>query len=268
MSIGWRKSAMSSTTHAKHFTASAMALALVSLTAAVCQAAPTGLDSQSMNHAQPASETLSPRQRAIVPIAASAAAGEIARLGPALTQGLDAGLTVSEIKEVLVQVYAYAGFPRSLNALTELMTVVETRKRRGIQDVPGRTPSRPIPKGDALRFAGTTNQTKLVGAPVQGPLFDFAPVIDEYLKTHLFGDIFERDNLDWQSRELATVAMLSSLAGVEPQLESHMRISMNVGLTAGQLRQLVEVLAEQVDADSARRARAALSRTLTVASAR
>jgi alkylhydroperoxidase/carboxymuconolactone decarboxylase family protein YurZ len=35
-------------------------------------------------------------------------------------------------------------------------------------------------------------------------LFDFAPAIDEYLKTHLFGDIFERDSVDWQSRELAT----------------------------------------------------------------
>ena len=27
----------------------------------------------------------------------------------------------------------------------------------------------------------------------------------------LFGDIFERDNLDWQSRELATVSMLAAL---------------------------------------------------------
>jgi hypothetical protein len=31
------------------------------------------------------------------------------------------------------------------------------------------------------------------------------PVINRFLQAHLFGDIFERDNLDWQSRELATV---------------------------------------------------------------
>jgi 4-carboxymuconolactone decarboxylase len=31
----------------------------------------------------------------------------------------------------------------------------------------------------------------------------------------LFGDIFERENLDWQSRELATVGMLSALPGAE-----------------------------------------------------
>ena len=55
----------------------------------------------------------------------------------------------------------------------------------------------------------TANQTKLSGGPVEGPLFDFAPTANEYLRTHLFGDIFERDNLDWQSRELATVAALA-----------------------------------------------------------
>lgn len=97
---------------------------------------------------------------------------------------------------------------------------------------------------------------------MSGALFEFAPTIDEYLKTHLFGDIFERDNLDWQSRELATLGILSSLPGAEEQLEAHMRISMNVGLKAGQLRELCLVLAEKVHADNARRARTALARTL------
>jgi 4-carboxymuconolactone decarboxylase len=210
----------------------------------------------------PASDTLSATQRAIVPIAAWAAAGDIPRLNLALNQGLDAGLTISDAREVLVQLYAYAGFPRSLNALTELMSVVNTRRQRGVQDAPGRAPARPIPKGDALLAAGTANQTRLVGAVVQGPLFDFAPVANEYLRSHLFGDIFERDNLDWHSREVATVAMLSAMVGVESQLQSHMRISMNVGLTSSQLRHVAQVLGERVDADSSRRAREALERHL------
>jgi alkylhydroperoxidase/carboxymuconolactone decarboxylase family protein YurZ len=208
------------------------------------------------------SETLTARQQAIVPIAAFAAAGDIAKLGDALNQGLDAGLSVSDAREILVQLYAYAGFPRSLNALGELMKVLEARRQRGIDDAPGRAPSRPIPTGAALIAAGTANQTKLSGGPVKGPVFDFAPAIDEYLKTHLFGDIFERDNLDWQSRELATVGMLSALPGVESQLQAHLRIGMNVGLTASQLHQLCQVLAERVGADAARRAREALARQI------
>lgn len=209
-----------------------------------------------------ASEVLSARQQAIVPIAAFAAAGDIARLSTALNQGLDAGLTISEAKEILVQLYAYAGFPKSLNALGELLKVVEARKQRGIQDPPGREPSRAIATGDELVAVGKANQTKISGGPVQGPVFDFAPVINQFLQAHLFGDIFERDNLDWQSRELATVSALAAMPGVEPQLRSHMAASMRVGLSAEQLRQLVQVLAERGDADAAKRASEALTQTL------
>lgn len=212
------------------------------------------------------SETLSVRQQAIVPIAALAAAGDIERLGDVIEQGLDAGLTVSDVREVLVQLYAYVGFPRSLNAINRLMAVVDARAQRGIEDAPGNAPGTPIPTGDALLAAGTANQAKLVGGPVAGPTFDFAPAIDEYLKVHLFGAIFERDNLDWPSRELATVAMLSALPGAEAQLQSHMGMSMNTGLTVAQLRQLVEVLAERVDTEAARRAGEALERHLATAS--
>lgn len=211
-----------------------------------------------------ASETLSVRQQAILPIAAFAAAGSIAPLNAALNQGLDAGLSIRDAREILVQLYAYAGFPRSLNALSELMKVVDARKERGIQDAPGREPSGAIPKGDALRVAGTANQTQLVGRPVTGPVMDFAPAIAEYLQSHLFGAIFERDNLDWQSRELATVGMISALPGAEAQLQSHMAVSLNVGLTAAQLQQAVQVLDERVGADNGQRARGALERALAI----
>ena len=217
---------------------------------------------------QAASSALDARQQAIVPIAAFAAAGDIAGLNQALEQGLSAGLNVNEAKEILVQLYAYAGFPRSLNALGELMKVLEARRQRGIDDPAGALPGRAVPQGEALLAAGTANQTKLSGGPVKGALFDFAPAVDEYLKTHLFGDIFERDNLDWQSRELATVGMLSALPGAESQLQSHMRISMNVGLTATQLQQLAAVLQERVGAQNAQRARAALARHLATQTAR
>jgi 4-carboxymuconolactone decarboxylase len=197
-------------------------------------AAPAFSNPQQEPMTMTASRTLTEKQQAIPPITAAAAVGDLPRLNTALAQGLDAGLTISETKEILVQLYAYAGFPRSLNALGELMKVLEARRQRGVQDAPGREPATPIPMGKELLALGTANQTKLVGAPVKGPLFEFAPAIDEYLKTHLFGDIFARDNLDWQSRVLATVGALAAMPGVESQLLSHIRISMNVGLTADQ----------------------------------
>jgi 4-carboxymuconolactone decarboxylase len=224
-----------------------------------CQAAPQSKENRTMNETSE-SAVLPARQQAMVPVAALAASGDVDRLGPALEQGLDDGLSINEAKEILLQVYAYAGFPRSLNALGELKKVVEARQARGVKDEEGRAPGKPAPKGEALLAAGTANQTRLSGAPVTGALFDFAPAIGEYLKTHLFGDIFERDNLDWQSREIATVSMLASMRGVESQLLSHIRIAMNTGLSAGQLHVLAQVLDERVDADAGRRVRAAVAK--------
>jgi len=242
-----------------------MARALETILALVLGLAATSvhtMEPQAMTGTQPASETLSARQQAIPLIASFMAASDMPKLHAALNQGLDAGLTVSEAKEILVQLYAYAGFPKSLNALGELLKVVEARKQRGIQDAPGREPGRAVATGDELVAVGRANQTRISGGPVQGPVFDFAPVINQFLQAHLFGDIFERDNLDWQSRELATVAALAAMPGVEAQLRSHMQASMRVGLTAAQLRQLTQVLAERGDKQAAERADAALTQAL------
>ena len=239
----------------------AMALSL-GLVTAPASAAPDPAQAPAMTTQ---SEPLSARQQAIPLIAAGMAASDMPKLNAALNQGLDAGLTISEGKEILAQLYAYAGFPKSLNALAEMLKVVDARKQRGIQDAPGREPGRAIPTGDQLLAVGTANQTKISGGPVKNAVTDFAPVINQFLQAHLFGDIFERDNLDWQSRELATVGALAAMPGVEAQLRSHMRASMRVGLTAAQLRQLTEVLSERGDKQAAERAKEALTQALAAA---
>ena len=218
--------------------------------------------SQTVTISPASSESLSTRQQAIPLIAAFMATSDMPSLNAVLNQGLDAGLSVSEAREILVQLYAYVGFPRSLNALNELMTVVQARKQRGIADALGREPSRAIPVGAELLAAGTANQTKISGAPVKGAVFEFAPVINQFLQSHLFGDIFERDNLDWQSRELATVGALAATPGVESQLRSHMLASLRVGLSEAQLRQVTDLLKKHGDAQTAERAGTALAQAL------
>lgn len=219
----------------------------------------------SPTRSHPSSDTLNARQKAIPLIAAFTASSDMAQLDAALHQGLDAGLSISEAKELLVQMYAYVGFPKSLNALGQLLKVVELRQKQGIQDTPGAEPSQTVATGANLVAVGRRNQTEISGGPVQGAVFDFAPVINQFLQAHLFGDVFERDNLDWQSRELATVGALAATPGAEAQLRSHMLASLRVGLRPAQLQELTQVLAEKSQTASADRANVALTQALAIA---
>lgn len=207
-------------------------------------------------------EGLNAKQESIVTIAAFTAKGDLRKLKTALYEGLDAGLTINEIKEILVQLYAYAGFPRSLNAINTFIGVLEERDQKGLKDKPGKEPS-PMPANKSSVELGTEVQTRLIGAPATGKYITFAPAIDQFLKGHLFGDIFGRDNLDFQSREIATISALASIEGVNPQLQSHFSIGFNAGLTEAQMRSLISVLQAKVGKKEADNANEILSKVLS-----
>src|SRR5512139_2120513 len=207
-------------------------------------------------------QTLSAIQQSIIPIAAFTANGDMKKLKTALSEGLDAGLTINEIKEILVQMYAYCGFPRSLNGINTFMDVLEERKQKGIKDRPGREPS-PMPANKSSIELGTEIQTRLIGAPATGKYITFAPAIDQFLKKHLFGDIFGRDNLDFPSREIATISALANIEGVNPQLESHFNVGFNIGLTETQMRSLISVLEAKVGKKEADNANKILNKVLS-----
>ena len=100
-------------------------------------------------------------------IACYEAQGDQTSLATAINEGFDAGLTANQIKEALSQLYAYTGFPRSLNALGTLQKVMEQRGEVTIGE-----DSSPIPGSyDALK-QGTEVQTKLSGQPFD---YDFCP---------------------------------------------------------------------------------------------
>ena len=195
---------------------------------------------------------LSAKETAIADIGAWTARGEQDKLAAAFKAGFNAGLTLNEAKELVGQLYAYCGFPRALNAAGTLMKICEGRRAEGCPPCQmGRVPS-PFPQGyDALRD-GTANQTKLCGGPVKGALFDFHPQLDEYLKTHLFGDIFARDNLDWRTRELVTIAALAARPETAPQLKAHIAIGKMNGITDAQAKSIVGRVAVLCDRDPSR----------------
>ncbi|MEF8795136.1 MAG: carboxymuconolactone decarboxylase family protein [Salinivenus sp.] len=214
----------------------------------------------------PASENgaLSPERQGIVAISAHTARGDLDALRGALGDGLAAGLTVNEIKEVLVHLYAYCGFPRSLRALNTFRSVLEKRAAQGIDDEIGKGASPPPRNGDEYA-QGEQVLATLAGWDQTSPQSGysaFSPVIEQFLKEHLFADLFGRNVLSYSDREIATISALASMEGVEPMLESHLGVEMNTGLTADQLRHLLSIIESSVGTAKAEAGRELLSQVL------
>ncbi len=215
----------------------------------------------------PASESppLSPEQQSIAAISAYTARGDLEGLQDALNSGLDAGLTINEIKEVLVHLYAYIGFPRSLRGLTTFMAVLEDREARGIEDEVGEAASPRL--GDEHEYARGEEVLAAITAgwsptAPQSGYPAFSPEIEWFLREHLFGDIFGRGILSYSEREIVTISALASMDGVEPYLKSHMGVGMNVGLTEAQLRGILSVIESTVGEAKAEAGREILSQVL------
>lgn len=198
---------------------------------------------------------LTKREQSLVELAALEAKGDIARLGNAIDKGFDNGLTVSELKEALSHLYAYTGFPRALNGIGVLQSVIADREEKGKPVVAGKEFVM-AENFDALK-KGTEIQTKLVGGKPYNNLF--APRIDYFLKSHLFGDVFASDVLSESDREILTVSAISALEGCGSQLSSHVSGALNMGVTKGQLKEIPEILENKVGSVESYRFRKALA---------
>jgi len=195
-----------------------------------------------------ANQALNTKQQSIISIAAFTANGDLDRLKTAMQEGLEAGLAVNEIKEILVHLYAYAGFPRSLNGINTFMALLNERQALDIEDEIGPEASS-LPDDMNRDEYGAKVRAKLAGwetIPPPGGYQLFAPIIDTFLKEHLFADIFARDILDFQSRELVTISALASMTGTSGQLFFHLGAAMNTGLSEAQMQAFIAVLDAKV----------------------
>ena len=187
---------------------------------------------------------LSAKEKSIITIASQTAKGDLVELKSALNTGLEAGLTVNEVKEVLVHTYAYCGFPRSIRGLQTCMEVLNERKAKGIIETIGNEAS--TIKVDGNKYErGKTILEQLTKTPQSNTLSGysaFAPIIDTFLKKHLFADIFERDVLTYAQRELVTISVISTIGDAEPMLKGHLAICLNVGLSPEQLKEFITVI--------------------------
>ena len=134
------------------------------------------------------SQELTSRQKHIIAIAAYTGRGDLHQLQPALNAALDSGLTINEIREVLVHSYAYCGFPRSLRGLQTFISVLDKKKSRGIADAPGQDAC-PTKDKRSRYDRGCAILAEISGIPVNAPkaaYAEFTPVMERFLKEQIF----------------------------------------------------------------------------------
>ena len=191
-----------------------------------------------------ANKVLTSREQAIVAVASYTGKGDLEHLKAAFVRALEAGMTINEVNEVLIHAYAYCGFPRSLRAIQTFMRVVDERKANGINDKVGREASVITDSGNRYE-RGRDVLAEISGVSADAPKAGyalFAPVIERFLKEHLFADLFERDLLTYRERELATVSILAGVGGVEPMFKSHAAICLHLGIMPEQLSALLNIV--------------------------
>lgn len=200
-------------------------------------------------------ELLTPQEQSIIKIASFTSQGALEKLKSILAEGLDNGLTVNQEKEIVVHLYAYAGFPRSIRGLQTLLEVLKERKAQGINDVRGAQAS-PITDSREKYARGKNNLEQLIGRPLgdKTAYQKFSPEMDRFLKEHLFADIFERDVLSFKQRELVTISIIASLGGLKPMLRSHYNLSLNVGWQPEQLKAFTQIIATTAGKEKAKSA--------------
>lgn len=85
------------------------------------------------------------------------------------------------------------------------------------------------------RFTQGMEQLKAIdgkgGENVIRSLEDIAPDLGKFIVEFAFGDIYTREGLTTEEREMITLSSLLTAGGCEPQLEVHINGALNVGIS-------------------------------------
>lgn len=153
---------------------------------------------------------------------------------------LNTGTSINELKEVILQMSGYSGFPSSINAMNMLKDVLAERKKQGILDEIGKTASK-INHVDRLKL-GEHELSQLDRQQVdrlKTAYAEFSPELLKFILEYGYADIYARDNLNKQYRQIATIAALTALGTAQPQLKFHIHAGLNVGLSETEIKEIM-----------------------------
>lgn len=184
---------------------------------------------------------LSVKSKEIAVVAALTAMGTAQpQLKVHLNGALNTGSSINEVKEVILQMSVYSGFPSSINAMNALIEVLAERERLGIKDEIGNVPTE---KNITDRLETGAQQLSLLDSVqvrrLKEAYGDFSPDLVKFTLEYGYADIFSRDNLSLKHRQIATIAALTAMGNAQPQLKFHINAGLNIGLSAEEIKDLM-----------------------------
>jgi 4-carboxymuconolactone decarboxylase len=186
-------------------------------------------------------ETLDLKSKEIAVVAALTALGNAEpQLKVHVNGALNVGCTINEVKEIILQMSGYSGFPTCINAMNALKSVLKEREADGIKDCAGTEATNKVLPEDRYQV-GVKELSELDSNQVEvleNAYNEFSPELVKLI-VQSYADIIGRNNLSKRYRQIATIGALTALGNAKPQLKFHINAGLNIGLTADEVKEIM-----------------------------
>ncbi len=185
---------------------------------------------------------LSRRDRSLIVISVLSALGSTEELTLHTGVGLNHGLTLIEVEEILLHVAVYAGYPMAMQASRAVDECF--RELDGVERLPERSPSAFLSDAERIAAASDVRQTLTGGRANPDPEADFAAFVDHLGEVGriaymwAFGDVWARDELSRRDRSVVVIAILTALSLVD-ELAFHVPAGLQHGLSRVEIEEVM-----------------------------
>ncbi len=175
-------------------------------------------------------------QRILALYSAAIALGDESSLSTLIALGNSYQITRNMYYEIVLQSYLFLGFPRMLQAAAHLDTVIPQKDpSTSLQRVSAAETADWFERGVRLCRNVYLDNYERLKARVES----FAPEIFQWMIFEGYGKVLSRPGLEITTRELAIVSCLT-VENMEPQLLSHIKGALHVGVSDGMVVQVIE----------------------------
>lgn len=176
------------------------------------------------------------KSKEIAAVASLITQGAIPQLKIHLIGALNTGSSITEIKELILHTSAYVGFPKAINAMNAFKEILAEQKEKGIVyeegvKIENKTATSRYELGSKYLSMLDKNQEQIINDAYS----EFSPELAQFVIEYGYGDIYSRESLDKRYRQIASIAVLTTLGNAQPQLKFHIKAGLNIGLTVDEI---------------------------------